>query len=159
MFITGGKHQALKMLAVKQIPIVIVKAFPWFNNTQRLSALELTGNRNLSGTDRLQKSNSLSFCLQSLTLKQAYFIILSYLLKHFTQSLSRVHGLLVTPWTADCQAPLSMGFPRQKYSSVLPFPSPGESSPLRDQIHISCIAGILFPTEPQGKPLLKHIYG
>ena len=31
----------------------------------------------------------------------------------------------VTPWTVACQAPLSMGFPRQEYWSRLPFPSPG----------------------------------
>ena len=31
---------------------------------------------------------------------------------------------LVTPLTAACQAPLSMGFSRQDYWSVLPFPSP-----------------------------------
>ena len=30
-----------------------------------------------------------------------------------------------TSWTAACQAPLSMGFPRQEYLSGLPFPSPG----------------------------------
>ena len=29
------------------------------------------------------------------------------------------------PWTVACQAPLSMGFSRQKYWSGLPFPSPG----------------------------------
>ena len=33
---------------------------------------------------------------------------------------------LVTPWTTAHQAPLSMGFPRQKYWSKLPFPSPGD---------------------------------
>ena len=27
------------------------------------------------------------------------------------------------PWTVACQAPLSMGFPRQEYWSGLPFPS------------------------------------
>ena len=32
----------------------------------------------------------------------------------------------VTPWTAACQAPLSMGFPGQEYWSGLPFPSPGD---------------------------------
>ena len=32
---------------------------------------------------------------------------------------------LVNPWTAACQAPLSMGFPKQEYWSGLPFPSPG----------------------------------
>ena len=29
-----------------------------------------------------------------------------------------------TPWIIDCQAPLSMGFPRQEYWSGLPFSSP-----------------------------------
>ena len=32
--------------------------------------------------------------------------------------------LLVTPWTAAYQAPLSMGFSRQKYWSGVPLPSP-----------------------------------
>ena len=33
---------------------------------------------------------------------------------------------VVTLWTVACQAPLSMGFPRQEYWSGLPFPSPGD---------------------------------
>ena len=41
------------------------------------------------------------------------------------QSLSHVR-FSVTPWTAACQAPLSMGFSRQEYWSGLPFPSPGD---------------------------------
>ena len=32
----------------------------------------------------------------------------------------------MTLWTIACQAPLSMGFPRQEYWSGLPFPSPGD---------------------------------
>ena len=39
------------------------------------------------------------------------------------KSVNRVQ-LFVTPWTVTCQAPLSMGFPRQEYRSLLPFPSP-----------------------------------
>ena len=31
---------------------------------------------------------------------------------------------LATPWTVNCQAPLSMGFSRQEYWSGLPFPPP-----------------------------------
>ena len=31
----------------------------------------------------------------------------------------------VAPWTAACQDPLSMGFPRQEYWSGLPCPTPG----------------------------------
>ena len=44
-----------------------------------------------------------------------------YMLNHF----SRVQ-LFVTLWTVACQAPLSMGFPRQEYWSGLPFPPPGD---------------------------------
>ena len=32
----------------------------------------------------------------------------------------------VTPQAVACQAPLSMGLPRQEYWSELPFPPPGE---------------------------------
>ena len=39
--------------------------------------------------------------------------------------LSRVR-LFMTPWTVACQAPWSMGFPRQEYWSGLPFPPPGD---------------------------------
>ena len=41
-----------------------------------------------------------------------------------TQPLSHVR-LFATLWTVDCQAPLSLGFPRQEYWSGLPLPSPG----------------------------------
>ena len=41
------------------------------------------------------------------------------------KSLRRVR-LFATPWTAACQAPLSMGFSRLEYWSALPFPSPGD---------------------------------
>ena len=62
------------------------------------------------------------------------------------QSLSHVQ-LFVTPWTVACQAPLSMGFPRQEYQSGLPFPSPGDlpepASP--------ALASEFFTTGPPGK--------
>ena len=58
---------------------------------------------------------------------------------------------LAIPWTVDHQAPLSMGFPGQKYWSGLPFPSPRD---LPDP-GIECIsparAGIFFTTELPGK--------
>ena len=60
-----------------------------------------------------------------------------------------------TPWTVACQAPLSMGFPRQEYWSGLPFPSPGDlpdpgikpTSP-----ESPALADRFFTTEPAGKP-------
>ena len=42
----------------------------------------------------------------------------------FVQLLNRVS--FATPWIIACQGPLSMGFPRQEYSSGLPSPSPGD---------------------------------
>ena len=67
------------------------------------------------------------------------------------QLLSHVLQVFATPWTVVRQAPLSMGFPRQQYWSVLPFPSPGifltqgvKKSP--------ALAGRFFTTEPPGKP-------
>ena len=43
------------------------------------------------------------------------------MLSHFNHA-----QLFATLWTVACQAPLSMGFPRQEYWSGLPFPSPGD---------------------------------
>ena len=57
----------------------------------------------------------------------------------------------VSPWTIAHQAPVSMGFPRQEYWSVLPFPSPGDL-PVSDIEPISpALAGRIFTTEPPGK--------
>ena len=57
-----------------------------------------------------------------------------------------------TPGTVVCQAPLSMGFPRQGYWSGLPFPSPRGSSWPRDRTCVSCIGRWVFffflTTEP-----------
>ena len=49
--------------------------------------------------------------------------------------------LLATPWTAACQAPLSMGFPSQEYWSGLPCPPPG-----------------IFPTQGSNPHLSRLLY-
>ena len=62
--------------------------------------------------------------------------------------------------TVACQAPLSMGFPRQEYWSGLPFPPLGclpnsgmePSSPA-----FPALAGEVFTSEPPGKHTLRHI--
>ena len=59
--------------------------------------------------------------------------------------------LFATPRTIARQPPLSMGLPMQEYQSGLPFPSPGDLPRPRDQIHVSCIAGRFFTSEPPGK--------
>ena len=70
---------------------------------------------------------------------------------------TKSYSALATPWTVACQAPLSMGFSRQEYTSGLPFPSPEDlpdpgiepASPM-----LPALSGRFFTTEPPGKPQL-----
>ena len=62
----------------------------------------------------------------------------------------------VTPWIVACQAPLSMGFPRQEYWSGLPFSSPGDFPDPEIKPTSPALAGRVFTTEPPGKPPRKH---
>ena len=59
---------------------------------------------------------------------------------------------LVTLWTVACQAPLSMGFPRQEHWSGLPFLSPGDLPYPGIEATSPALAGRFFTTEPPGKP-------
>ena len=63
----------------------------------------------------------------SVLLKSPLCVLTKLVMESFVvvQSLSHVQPF-VTPWTITCQAPLSMGFPRQEFWSGLPFPSPGD---------------------------------
>ena len=59
--------------------------------------------------------------------------------------------LFRTPQTAAHQAPLSMGFPRQKYWSGLPFPPPGDlPDPGIEPTSSACFSSI-------GKQILYHL--
>ena len=54
---------------------------------------------------------------------------------------------LVTLWTVAYQVPLPMGFPRQKYWSGLPFPSPGDRPNLGIKVTSPALASGFFTTE------------
>ena len=63
--------------------------------------------------------------------------------------------LFATPWTVACKAPLSMEFPRQKYRSGLPFPSPGDfPKPGIEPIFLDSreLVNRFLNTEPPGQP-------
>ena len=75
--------------------------------------------------------------------------------------LSRV-WLFVTPWTVARQAPLSMGFPREKHWSELSPPAPGGlPSPGTEPESLASppLAGLSFTTVPPGKSLSDDILG
>ena len=55
---------------------------------------------------------------------------------------------LVTPWNVACQAPLSMGFPRQDYWSRLLFPSPEDISNPGIKLGSPTLQAGSLPTEP-----------
>ena len=63
--------------------------------------------------------------------------------------------LFATLWIVAHQAPLPMGFSRQKYWSVLPFPPPGDlPNPGIEPTSVvsPALSGGFFTTVPPGKP-------
>ena len=56
-----------------------------------------------------------------------------------------------------CQAPLSMGFPRQEYWNRLPFPSPGDFPNPSIKSVSPPLAVKFFTTEPPGRTMSYSI--
>ena len=65
----------------------------------------------------------------------------------------------MTTRTVACQAPLSMGFPRQEYLSGLPFPSPGDLLNPGIEPTSPTLQTNSLPSELQGKPTVALING
>ena len=59
-----------------------------------------------------------------------------------------------TSWTVACQAPLSMGFPRQEYWTGLPFPSPNPRTELAFLMS-PALAGGFFTTRDTWEAILS----
>ena len=55
---------------------------------------------------------------------------------------------LVAPWTVAFQAPLSLGFSRQKYWSGYPFPSPGNLPNPGTELRFPALQADSLPSEP-----------
>ena len=62
---------------------------------------------------------------------------------------------LATPWTVSHQALLSLGFPRQKYWSGMPFPFPGDLPDPGIKPTSPTLQADSLPSEPPGKPQEK----
>ena len=86
-------------------------------NLEVLSSMEL----NLENHPEVREGYSLWLLAPSQLIKVLFSCTFQTLLIH-----SVVSGLLVTPWTIACQAPLPMEFFRQAYWSEVPFYSPGD---------------------------------
>ena len=77
----------------------------------------------------------------------ALFKVLWYTVVVVVELFSHVR-LFATPWTVAHQAPLSMGFLWQEYSSGLPFPSPGDLPETGIEPTSPAFAGGFFTTDP-----------
>ena len=67
---------------------------------------------------------------------------------------AQLSRLFVTPWTVEHQAPLSMGFSRQKYWSGLPFPSPEGLPDPETEPGFPALQADSLPSELQGRSSL-----
>ena len=73
-----------------------------------------------------------------------WLLLLFWLLSHVQ--------FFATPWTVAYQAPLSMGFSRQKCWSELPFPFPGDLPTQGSNPSLLHWQADSLPSEPPGKP-------
>ena len=72
--------------------------------------------------------------------------------------LAKLCPLFTTQWTVACQAPLSLGFPRQEYWIGLPFPSPVDLPGSGIKPAPPALADRCFTAEPAGKEALLVFY-
>ena len=73
-------------------------------------------------------------------------------MKHCGGLVAKLCPTPAIPWTVACQAPLSMGFSRQKYWKGLPFPSPGHLHNPEIEPGSPVLQADSLPTELPGKP-------
>ena len=69
-------------------------------------------------------------------------------------SRSVVSNSFATPWAVACEAPLSMGFPRQEYGGELLFPSPADLPDQGLNLHLLHWQKDSLPLSNQGSPRL-----
>ena len=63
---------------------------------------------------------------------------------------------IATPWTVACQVPLSIGFSRPEYWTVLPFPSPGDLANSGIEPRSPALQAASLPSELPGKPFVWY---
>ena len=69
-------------------------------------------------------------------------------------AVSKASLTLVTPWTVAHQAPLCVGFSRQKYWSGLPVPSAEDLPDPGIEPRFPALRADALPSEPPGKPIV-----
>ena len=73
-------------------------------------------------------------------------------IKYVGGLVTKLYLTFATLWTVAHQIPLSMGFPRQEYWNVLPFPSPGDLPDPGIELGSPALQADSSPIELQRKP-------
>ena len=81
-----------------------------------------------------------------------FLVIISIVFSHLSHT-----RFFVALWTAACQAPLSMGFPRKEHQSGFPYPLSGDLSDPGIKLVSPALAGGFVTTRPPGKPTVISI--
>ena len=124
------------------------KPFPWL----RPCYLPLTDPYNYIGsTQRIQDILHLKM-FNVIILRKFLCAMWKWTWRWKVKSLSHVR-LFATPWTVAHKAPPSMGFSKQEYWSVLPFPSPGDLPDPGIEPRSPTMQADTLTSEPSGKPL------
>ena len=126
-----------------------VRKIPWKRKWQLIPIFlpgKSHGQRSLPGMKSRTLLKQLSTHLTILNYFPLVLLFMALDIFIFVCMLSCVQ-LFAVLWTVACQAPLSMGLPRQEYGSGLPFPSPG------DLPH----PGIELVSPAFGRQILYHI--
>ena len=76
---------------------------------------------------------------------------------HYVCLLLSLIWLFVSPWTAACWAPLSMGFPKQEYWNRLPLSSSGDLPNPGIKPRSSILQADSLPSEQSGKPYIHYV--
>ena len=123
------------------------KPFPWI----RPCYLPLTDPYNYIGsTQRIQDILHLKM-FNVIILRKFLCAMWKWMWRWKVKSLSHVR-LFATPWTVAHKAPPSMGFSKQEYWSVLPFPSPGDLPDPGIEPRSPTMQVDTLTSEPSGKP-------
>ena len=72
-------------------------------------------------------------------------------------SVTQLCSTLCNPWIIACQAPLSMGFPRQEYWSKLPCLSPRDLPDAMIELESPALQVDSLPSEPHGNLIMKGL--
>ena len=95
--------------------------------------------------------NILTFGEVGVIVRKLCVLFFFFVIRMYALSATQSYPILCDTMDCSPQAPLSMGFPRKKYWSVLPCPSPGDLPDTGIEPGSPVLQADSLPSEPPGK--------